>query len=491
MKGKKHWRLAVLLLTIAVLVSGCNLFAKPNRYIEGEVTMGDGKSPLGPAKIYVDDELKVETGADGKFKISVKPGSYKVKAAYGERTSAVETVNVDREDVKVVLKIEGLGHVSGKVKLGDGSDFVGATVTFGNIQLQLDDKGAYSTFVEPGQQQIKVEYKGFVYTETYNMPSGNATKDITVADLLTRTITLKDKSDAPHKGVTINVKVGTFADSVITNDEGKASLIAPKGDAQFSFDLPIPGSGAALGFTEETELDTATTLVADIEDRKVFFDDFSSDTGAFVLSNTAIADGKLTSVDRGARGTAWLKSTKMGIANDYLVVVKGYGDGMAYRVNAYVPDDWDQNIVFAGYQSAIYVKGTGSAFQISSFHGSGAPMAQPWWGQIRDLDFNNGLIGGDEGHPIIEPGSLMGIGYIADEENVFAAAIRDLDDGNHYSVYFNGQHIVEAIDTDEAHEYPWAEEPVAYQHTGGGIVLVFEVNADKVFYITEIAVYEL
>jgi len=44
MKGKKHWRLAVLLLTIAVLVSGCNLFAKPNRYIEGEVTMGDGKS---------------------------------------------------------------------------------------------------------------------------------------------------------------------------------------------------------------------------------------------------------------------------------------------------------------------------------------------------------------------------------------------------------------------------------------------------------------
>src|SRR5690606_41351167 len=61
---------------------------------------------LGPAKIYVDDELKVETGADGKFKISVKPGSYKVKAAYGERTSAVETVNVDREDVKVVLKIE-------------------------------------------------------------------------------------------------------------------------------------------------------------------------------------------------------------------------------------------------------------------------------------------------------------------------------------------------------------------------------------------------
>ena len=44
MKGKKHWRLAVLLLTIAVLVSGCNLFAKPNRYIEGEVTMGDGKA---------------------------------------------------------------------------------------------------------------------------------------------------------------------------------------------------------------------------------------------------------------------------------------------------------------------------------------------------------------------------------------------------------------------------------------------------------------
>lgn len=487
---KKQIYVGFLVVFLVITLSGCNLFKKPNVVVEGLVTMGDGESALGPSKIYVNDEFKIETGKDGKFSLSLKPGEYTFYAEYNGKKSPGKSVKLSSKTASILLKIEGLGHLSGSVKTSDGLALSNATLKLGSLEIPLDEKGNYSMFVQPGNQELQVVYKGFKYTETYAMPEGNVQKDITISALANRNITVVDKSSSPQANITLDVRLNDYKDTVITDAKGVVSFIAPEGDANFTFQLPIPGSGIELQFAEVVSLGSAVELIADIANRLVFFDDFNSNSGKWELGNATIADGKVTSVNKAERGFAWLKSTELGTTDNYITVVKGIGSGGAFRVNAYVPDDLASlaTALFRGYQSAIYVKGTSNSFQFSSFHGPGAPSTAPWWGHKRDLDFNNGLVDGDPKHPVVELGN-KGYAYNPDVETVYAISIEETLDGNRVAIYLDGVELLSAVDSDATYEYPWGSD--AFKHLGGGIFLGFEANATKDFNITEIAVYKI
>ena len=108
MRFKSKLLVSLVLVVAVVMLSGCNLFKQPSGKYTGIVTMSDGETPV-PADVYVGGEKYKTVGEDGKFEITLKPGTYKIYAEYMGVKSEEVTLNATSQGGSVFGKIDGLG----------------------------------------------------------------------------------------------------------------------------------------------------------------------------------------------------------------------------------------------------------------------------------------------------------------------------------------------------------------------------------------------
>lgn len=487
--------LLLSLLAVAILLSGCTLFSAKNGRLVGKVTMGDGETPI-KAEVYVGDK-KVTTADDkGMFSLVLKPGKYNIQARYLGKNSVILSVEIKNgaiNEIKNPVKVTGLGILNGTVKTSDDKLLVGAKVSLGAISVTADKDGKYDMIVAPGEQTLKVEYKGYTFSESYTMPEKIVEKNLQLADLAQRSLTLKNAKGEAHAALDTKVDIGTFTDSVKTNAEGLLTLIAPAAEADVTVKLPLPHTTADISVTKNATLGTATDLAIDIKDNLLFSDDFKTSNPAnYVFANAEISGGKLKHGGAAGRGLAWLKSDKIGASDNYIAIVKTLAGGATFRVNAAVPDDRDSseninNVIFYGYQNSI----TTGQCQFSSFHGSNGPGGAPYWGWKRDLDFNYKAFNQEKSdtHPIIE---LLDDKQVAGQETIYAIKLEKVTSGRDVTIWFNGAKRFTILDSDSKdYDYPTIGTQCFY-HQGGGVALVFDAPANgNDSYYTSIEIYKL
>lgn len=479
MKQSKRVLLAMALLIIAVMLSGCTLFSQKSGSVKGIVTMGDGETPI-KADVFIDGKKIVTANDKGEFVILLKTGNYKIHAEYLGKTSTPSSIEITNGNVlEKQIKVSGLGILSGKIITENDKAIEGAEIKLGTIKAVTDKDGKYTMVVAPGKQDLTINYKGYVFTETYEMPESDEKKDIKITDLKAVTLAVKKLDGTSQKELEVDVIAGDYKNTVKTDDKGSITLIAPI-NAKVSAKLIIPHTTATITSAKDVILGTDTEVILDVEEKLLFRDDFSSDKGNYEFIGTEIADGTLKrTADAAGRATAWLKTDKIGASDNYIVVAKALGGGAAWRLNAAVPDDYDyqgkvDNLVFYGYQNPANTSGS----QFSCFHGPNGPSGGPFWGWQRDLDFNNKLVNADgkETHPILE---LKEAKQVKGEENVCAIMLERVDGGREVSMWFDGVHQFTILDSETTvHEYPDPIGERSYFHQGGGVVLVLDPPKD-------------
>lgn len=276
---QKKILVSVSLLLVLLMLSGCNLFVKKNGLVTGIVTMGDGKSPL-VADIYVAGEKVVKSGADGKFTLDLKPGTYEVQAEYSGVKSqkvSVKVLSGKTVELSEKLLIQGLGVFSGVVKTADGLALSGRKVKLGTVEAVTDAEGKYRMFVTSGKQQLTVEYKGYVYSKEFNMPEADHVENITLDKIKEITLTLKNSENKAIAGYLANIEVGAFKETVTSNAEGKIKFIgvAEEGQLEVKVDgIPDEITELKSEATATVNFATATEAVLDLS-LPVFADEFN------------------------------------------------------------------------------------------------------------------------------------------------------------------------------------------------------------------------
>lgn len=270
MNFRKWIFISMSLVLVVLMLSGCNLFAKPNGTINGLVTMSDGETPL-DAKVFVDGKEKVTAGKDGKFELSLKPGSYKVHAEFsGVKSDAVD-IDLTNKGTDATLVIAGLGKINGTLKTADGLLLNTQDFNIGTIAVTTSAEGKYESIIAYGTLPVAVDYKGHQFTKEVTFKSGE--NDIVVDTLANRTIKLTNEADEPFAAKVATVEVGDFTGKATSNTEGTITLIAPAGDSAITIDylvadVPVPMSRQAVLGTD----------AAVVFDGVAFEDDFEGAT---------------------------------------------------------------------------------------------------------------------------------------------------------------------------------------------------------------------
>ena len=260
-------RLFISLLLVAVLIlSGCNLFKKPNGKIIGLVTMSDGKTPI-KAKILVNGEQKVTAGDDGKFEISLKPGDYKLKAVYMEVESDETTVTVEPSKNKnVKITVDGLGKVTFALKTEDGKAIPNQAFEVGGVAFTSDSTGKTGeSVVAYGTYNVTLNYKGFAFSKDLEIKSGE--NEIVVTGLKEISLTVKNTNGDAVPNTKATIKVGNFTEEQTTDANGKIKFIGVAGKGELTIDptraprMTLPDAAkeiigtVAVDFASETEVE--------------------------------------------------------------------------------------------------------------------------------------------------------------------------------------------------------------------------------------------
>jgi len=262
-------RLFISLLLVAVLIlSGCNLFKKPNGKIIGLVTMSDGETPI-KAEILVNGEQKVTAGDDGKFEISLKPGDYKLKAVYMEVESDETTVTVEPSKNKnVKITVDGLGKVTFALKTEDGKAIPNQAFKVGDVDFTSDSTGKTGeSVVAYGTYNVTLNYKGFAFSENLEIKSGE--NEIVVTGLKEISLTVKNTNGDAVPNAKATIKVGNFTEEQTTDADGKIKFIGVAGKGELTIDitpltaprLTLPDAAkeiigtVAVDFASETEVE--------------------------------------------------------------------------------------------------------------------------------------------------------------------------------------------------------------------------------------------
>ncbi|HOL14441.1 MAG TPA: hypothetical protein PLD61_08705, partial [Bacillota bacterium] len=316
-------RLFISLLLVAVLIlSGCNLFKKPNGKIIGLVTMSDGETPI-KAEILVNGEQKVTAGDDGKFEISLKPGDYKLKAVYMEVESDETTVTVEPSKNKnVKITVDGLGKVTFALKTEDGKAIPNQAFKVGDVDFTSDSTGKTGeSVVAYGTYNVTLNYKGFAFSENLEIKSGE--NEIVVTGLKEISLTVKNtKGDAvPNAKATI--KVGNFTEEQTTDADGKIKFIGVAGKGELTIDptpprMTLPDAAkeiigtVAVDFASETEVevnvdgDFVETFEADL-DNWIEEEDWELNKWQKTVKGATVQNGILKRTEFVASTTSGLK----------------------------------------------------------------------------------------------------------------------------------------------------------------------------------------
>lgn len=266
MRFKSKLLVSLVLVVAVVMLSGCNLFKQPSGKYTGIVTMSDGETPV-PADVYVGGEKYKTVGEDGKFEITLKPGTYKIYAEYMGVKSEEVTLNATSQGGSVVVKIDGLGKVSGTLKTADGTALANQAFKISNVDVTTDANGKYDLVLTYNKHTVLVNYKGYEYSKEQTFQAG--TNDIVVDDVKQLTLTLKHKDGSALSGAKATVKVGGFTHQVTADAEGKITFlgVAKPGTltADISGDLKMPVAEEFSKFQNTVNVDFATATEAEFD----------------------------------------------------------------------------------------------------------------------------------------------------------------------------------------------------------------------------------
>jgi len=471
MKLEKRVILFLSLLLTVVILSGCTLFSAKSGRLIAKVTMGDGETPIN-AKVFLGDKEVATADKDGKFSLVLKPGKYNVHAEFQGKSSqaqAIEIKNGAINELKEPLKVTGLAILTGTVKTSDEKPLVGASVTLGAVSNTVDKDGKYYMVVLPGEQVLKVTYKGFSKTvnDTYDMPAETIKEEkLTIAELAERSLTLKNDKGEGHAAINATIKLGAFEDTVKTNGAGLLSFIAPAGSADVAVNLLLAGTDHSYSFTKTAVIGTATELKFDVNDKRLFYDNFTGtltkwvgeeawDLNAWAMSKPApkVVNGVLTRdfepTEKGSY-TSGLKIKDLEIT-DAIVIVKARTTEVRQGVIAGLRIQVRNN-------ASVWADG----YALNASTGSFDLANWTWYGHDQTPKFK-------KTSPVTPPSSQPL--FTEDGTWVTAAVVVQ---GNTLKYYKNGALINQMTETD-----------ANYFHTKGGVFIEFNGGIE----IDEISVY--
>ncbi|MDD4694727.1 MAG: DUF1080 domain-containing protein [Firmicutes bacterium] len=231
MNFRKWIFISMSLVLVVLMLSGCNLFARPNGTINGLVTMSDGETPL-DAKVFVDGKEKITAGKDGKFELSLKPGSYKVHAEFsGVKSDAVD-IDLTNKGTDATLVIAGLGKINGTLKTADGLALGDQSFKIGSVDVTTTADGKYESIIAYGTLPVAVNYKGHQFSKDVEIKSGE--NDLVVDDLKEITLALKTNSDELLVGYNAVVKVGSFETKAVADEASSIKFIGVTAEGQLT-----------------------------------------------------------------------------------------------------------------------------------------------------------------------------------------------------------------------------------------------------------------
>ena len=330
-------RLFISLLLVAVLIlSGCNLFKKPNGKIIGLVTMSDGKTPI-KAKILVNGEQKVTAGDDGKFEISLKPGDYKLKAVYMEVESDETTVTVEPSKNKnVKITVDGLGKVTFALKTEDGKAIPNQAFTVSGEPFTSDSTGKTESVVAYGTYNVTLNYKGFAFSENLEIKSGE--NEIVVTGLKEISLTVKNTNGDVVPNAKATIKVGDFTEEQTTDADGKIKFIGVEGKGELTINttplMTLPDAEdavkvidtVAVDFASETEVEVDYVLADFVEtfdaglDNWIEEEDWELNQWQMTVKGATVQNGILKRTEYVASTTSGLKLKDVEIGDAIAVI---------------------------------------------------------------------------------------------------------------------------------------------------------------------------
>lgn len=331
-------RLFISLLLVAVLIlSGCNLFKKPNGKIIGLVTMSDGETPI-KAEILVNGEQKVTAGDDGKFEISLKPGDYKLKAVYMEVESDETTVTVEPSKNKnVTITVDGLGKVTFALKTEDGKAIPNQAFKVGGVDFTSDSTGKTGeSVVAYGTYNVTLNYKGFAFSKNLEIKSGE--NEIVVTGLKEISLTVKNTNDDAVPNAKATIKVGNFTEEQTTDADGKIKFIGVEGKGELTINttplMTLPDAEdavkvidtVAVDFASETEVEVDVVLADFVEtfdaglDNWIEEEDWELNKWQMTVKGATVQNGILKRTEYVASTTSGLKLKNVDIGDAIAVI---------------------------------------------------------------------------------------------------------------------------------------------------------------------------
>jgi len=466
-------RLFISLLLVAVLIlSGCNLFKKPNGKIIGLVTMSDGKTPI-KAKILVNGEQKVTAGDDGKFEISLKPGDYKLKAVYMEVESDETTVTVEPSKNKnVKITVDGLGKVTFALKTEDGKAIPNQAFKVGDVDFTSDSTGKTGeSVVAYGTYNVTLNYKGFAFSEDLEIKSGE--NEIVVTGLKEISLTVKNTNGDAVPNAKATIKVGNFTEEQTTDADGKIKFIGVAGKGELTIDptpprMTLPDAAkeiigtVAVDFASETEVevnvdgDFVETFDAGL-DNWIEEEDWELNKWQKTVKGATVQNGILKRTEFVASTTSGLKLKDVEIGDAIAVIrvrtTTERGDSVA-GMRVHMRNDSDK-----------FNKGYGANITTSNV------VLENWLGD-----------GAEKGATIAKNPTKSG--YPGD--GIWTTVTLILQ-GHTYKIYIDGRQVMVDPEAEDPEPLVLVETDETKQHTSGGFFIEFTGGLE----IDEIRLYHL
>jgi hypothetical protein len=466
-------RLFISLLLVAVLIlSGCNLFKKPNGKIIGLVTMSDGKTPI-KAKILVNGEQKVTAGDDGKFEISLKPGDYKLKAVYMEVESDETTVTVEPSKNKnVKITVDGLGKVTFALKTEDGKAIPNQAFKVGDEGFTSDSTGKTGeSVVAYGTYNVTLNYKGFAFSKNLEIKSGE--NEIVVTGLKEISLTVKNTNGDAVPNAKATIKVGNFTEEQTTDADGKIKFIGVAGKGELTIDptpprMTLPDAAkeiigtVAVDFASETKVevnvdgDFVETFEAGL-DKWIEEEDWELNKWQKTVKGATVQEGILKRTKYVASTTSGLKLKDVEIGDAIAVIrvrtTTERGDSVA-GMRVHMRND-----------SYKFNKGYGANITTHNV------VLENWLGE-----------GGNKGATIQKNPPKSG--YPGDGTWTTVTLILQ---GHTYKIYIDGRQVMVNPEAEDPEPLVLVETDETKQHTSGGFFIEFTGGLE----IDEIRLYHL
>jgi len=344
--------------------------------IKGNVQQGN--LPIVGANISAfsgTDTFRTVTGNSGQYRLSVKPGTWTIRA---EKTGFVPgQSNTPVQSGQTVIGVDfnlalNIGTVSGKITDNHGQSVENAFVEVmgKNLQSVSDLNGNYTIQLEPGNYQLKAWKQGF-NSQTVSVTvvlNSTITKNFSLTTMGTLTGKIADGSTGmPINGATVWVILGSDTSQTETDYTGEYTFFLNSGTYTLVADqlgyhrkqLSVSLAAGAIK-TQNMALQPDPTEIARIQGK--ILDDFHKPMAGVSIS---LSGGKVDIIYTETDGTYDIKKLQTGL--DYTLRPKLAGFFFVPEKRNFTPlmaNQTGQN--FAG---ALYGDVSGNK-EVSSFDGS-------------------------------------------------------------------------------------------------------------------------